>query len=172
MKGRDQVDLSARRWLRNDPHYYHYIQLPKSSYVTLLNYWRTQNFIFSCRLTCAHKIWHLKIIEQMECGNNKYPQIPLHFAWLAFQVFGFFLFLYEEHNLHFYQFYHIIRHPWWFTGKNLPANAGDVGLISLGQEDTLKKEMATHSSILAWEISWTEEPGGLQSMGHKDSDMT
>ena len=39
--------------------------------------------------------------------------------------------------------------------KNPPAAAGDVGLI-LGQEDTLAKEMATHSSILAWEIPWTE----------------
>ena len=36
---------------------------------------------------------------------------------------------------------------------------------SLGQEDPLEKEMATHSSILAWRIPWTEEPGGLQSMG-------
>ena len=36
---------------------------------------------------------------------------------------------------------------------------------SLGQEDPLKRKMATHSSILAWEIPWTEEPGGLQSMG-------
>ena len=36
---------------------------------------------------------------------------------------------------------------------------------SLGQEEPLKKEMATHSSILAWNILWTEEPGGLQSMG-------
>ena len=36
---------------------------------------------------------------------------------------------------------------------------------SLGPEDPLEKEMATHSSILAWEIPWTEEPGGLQSMG-------
>ena len=36
---------------------------------------------------------------------------------------------------------------------------------SLGQEDRLEKGMATHSSILAWEITWTEEPGGLQSMG-------
>ena len=42
---------------------------------------------------------------------------------------------------------------------------------SLGQED-LEKEMATHSSILAWEVSWTEECGGLQSMGHKESDTT
>ena len=38
---------------------------------------------------------------------------------------------------------------------------------SLGQEDSLEKEMATHSSILAWKIPWTEEPGGLQPMGHK-----
>ena len=38
-------------------------------------------------------------------------------------------------------------------------------LPSLGQEDPLEKEMATHSGILAWEIPWTEEPGGLQSMG-------
>ena len=42
----------------------------------------------------------------------------------------------------------------------------------LGQEDPLEKEMATHSSILAWKISWTEEPGGLQSMGSQESDMT
>ena len=40
---------------------------------------------------------------------------------------------------------------------------------SLGQEDTLQKEMVTHSSILAWEIPWTEEPGGLQSMGSQKS---
>ena len=44
---------------------------------------------------------------------------------------------------------------------------------SLGQEDPLEKEMATHSGVLAWEIPWTEEPGGLQSYGdHKESDMT
>ena len=42
---------------------------------------------------------------------------------------------------------------------------------SLGQEDPLEKEMVTHSSILAWEIPWTEEPGGLQSMGSQKSQM-
>ena len=49
--------------------------------------------------------------------------------------------------------------------KNLPANAGnrDVGSMP-GQEDPLEKGMASHSSILAWRIPWTEEPGGLQSM--------
>ena len=48
--------------------------------------------------------------------------------------------------------------------KNLPDNAGDTGLI-LESEDLLEKEIATHSSILAWEISWTEKLGKQQSMG-------
>ena len=44
---------------------------------------------------------------------------------------------------------------------------------SLGQEDPLEEDMATHSSILAWRIQWTEEPGGLYSpWGHKELDMT
>ena len=43
---------------------------------------------------------------------------------------------------------------------------------SLGQEDPLEKEMATYSGILAWGISWTEEPDGLQSVGHKELDTT
>ena len=48
--------------------------------------------------------------------------------------------------------------------KNLSAKQ-ETWVQSLGWEDPLEKEMATHSSILAWEILWTEEPGGLQSMG-------
>ena len=48
--------------------------------------------------------------------------------------------------------------------KNSPINAGDLGSI-LCQEDALEEGMATHSSILAWGIPWTEEPGGLQSTG-------
>jgi len=49
-------------------------------------------------------------------------------------------------------------------GKESACNTGDSGLIpELGRP--LEKEMATHSSILAWRIPWTEEPGGLQSMG-------
>ena len=50
------------------------------------------------------------------------------------------------------------------TVKNLPA-VQETWVRSLGWEDPLEKEMATHSSILAWKIPWTEEPGGLQSMG-------
>ena len=48
--------------------------------------------------------------------------------------------------------------------KNLPANAGDVGVQSLGQEDPLEEGMATYSNILGWRIPWTEKPGRLQSM--------
>ena len=56
--------------------------------------------------------------------------------------------------------------------KNLPAMQ-ETGVQSLGQEDPLKKEMATHFSILAWEIQWTEEPGGgLQSTGSQESDVS
>ena len=53
--------------------------------------------------------------------------------------------------------------PWWLqTVKNLPPNAGDL-VQSLVWEDALEEGMATHSSILAWSIPWTEEPGWLQS---------
>ena len=58
--------------------------------------------------------------------------------------------------------------------KNLPAiqEMQKTWVGSLGQEDPLEEEMATHSSILAWRISWTEEPGWLQSLDHKESDTT
>ena len=55
--------------------------------------------------------------------------------------------------------------------KNPPAMQ-ETQVQSLGQEDPLEKDMATHSSILVWGIPWTEEPGGLQSMGSQESDMT
>ena len=55
--------------------------------------------------------------------------------------------------------------------KRLPA-MWETWVRSLGQEDPLEKEMATHSSILAWRIPWTEEVGGLQSTGCKESDTT
>ena len=51
--------------------------------------------------------------------------------------------------------------------KNLPAKQ-ETWVKSLDQEDPLEKEMAIHSSTLAWEIPWTEESGGLQSMGLHD----
>ena len=61
--------------------------------------------------------------------------------------------------------------PWWLSVKNLPAMQ-ETRVPSLAWEDALEKEMATHSGILAWEIPWREEPGGLQSMGLQESDTT
>ena len=54
--------------------------------------------------------------------------------------------------------------------KNPPATQ-ETWVQSQRWEDPLEKEMATHSSILAWEITWTEEPGGLQSMGLQKSQI-
>ena len=57
---------------------------------------------------------------------------------------------------------------WWKTF--LPVQ--EMWVWSLGQEDPLEKETATHSSTFAWKIPWTQEPGGLQSMGRREPDMT
>ena len=64
--------------------------------------------------------------------------------------------------------------PWWCMVqrlKRLPARR-ETWVRSLGREDPLEKEMATHSRILAWRTPWTGELGGLQSTGHKESDTT
>ena len=55
--------------------------------------------------------------------------------------------------------------------ENSPAMQ-EMWVRSLGREDPLEKEMATHSSIPAWRIPWTEEPGGLQTMGSQELDMS
>ena len=68
--------------------------------------------------------------------------------------------------------------PWWFSGKESASvqEPQETWVRSPGQDDPLEKGMATHSSILAWRIPWTEEPHGLQSMGlqiveHNQSDL-
>ena len=65
-------------------------------------------------------------------------------------------------------FMHILGKPRWLSGKESACNAGDAGSIP-GLEDLLEKGMATHCSILAWEIPWTEEPRGVQSVGLQKS---
>ena len=74
-----------------------------------------------------------------------------------------------------YTYRHVYTYRQGFLGgsavKTLPANAGDKSSI-LGWEDPLEKELATHASVLVWEIPRTEEPGGLQSMGSQESDTT
>ena len=57
------------------------------------------------------------------------------------------------------------------VSKEYAGNSGDLG-SNPGWEDPLEKDMATHSSILAWIIPWTEEPGRLQSTGSQELDMT
>ena len=55
--------------------------------------------------------------------------------------------------------------PWWLRGQKNPPAMQETWVLSLGREDPLEEEMATHSSVLAWRIPGTEEPGGLQSVG-------
>ena len=57
----------------------------------------------------------------------------------------------------------------WPSGKESTAKQ-ETQVQSLGQEDPVEKGMASHSSILAQRIPWTEQPGGIQSMGHKELD--
>ena len=56
--------------------------------------------------------------------------------------------------------------PWWLSGKESVCDAGDR-VRSVGREDPLEEERATHFSILAWEIPWTEEPSGYSPWGPK-----
>ena len=73
--------------------------------------------------------------------------------------------LYGRKNWH--KVYYSMGFPGGSVGKESICNAGVTGssVPSLGREDPLKEGMATHFSILAWRISWTEKPGGLQSIG-------
>ena len=59
--------------------------------------------------------------------------------------------------------------PWWLSCTEICLPMQEMQVWPLGQEDPLEKETATHSCILAWEIPWTEDPGGLQSMGLQKS---
>ena len=61
--------------------------------------------------------------------------------------------------------------PWWLNGKESACSAGDAGSIP-GSGRPLKNKMATHASILAWEIPWTEDRGRLHSTGHQESVTT
>ena len=69
---------------------------------------------------------------------------------------------------------YVISFPSGTVVKNPSANAGDAGVIGSvpGSGRSLEEEMANHSSILTWEILWTKEPGGLQSMGSIELDTT
>ena len=112
------------------------------------------------RLIIYHKMSTCRTIPELKkCGNvfntsevppNHYLSSPLKilFPWLLWKSL----------------LYYICTFPGGSVVKNPPA-MHETWVRSLGQEDPLEKGMATHSNILAWRISWTEEPGGLQFMG-------
>ena len=85
-------------------------------------------------------------------------------------------FIHTHTHTHTHTYMYIYLHVYLFLGaslvaqmvKNLPA-VQEMQVQFLGQEDPLEKEMATHSSILAWRIPWTEEPDGLELMGSQKS---
>ena len=94
------------------------------------------------------------------------------FAWVSVALqlpehLVLFISLYFSHSKRWYLYYGF-NSPVAQTVKNLPTMQ-ETWVWSLGQEDPLEERMATHSSILAWEIPWTEKPGGLQSMGSQKS---
>ena len=68
--------------------------------------------------------------------------------------------------------YSLVGLPCWLSGKKIHLPMQETWVRSMDQEDPLEKEMATHSSILAGEIPWAEEPEGLQPMGSQELDMT
>ena len=98
----------------------------------------------------------------------------MHIIYIYIYIFIIYIFIYilfyicilYLYLIYIYIYTHTHTHKWGFPGgtvvKNSPANARDIGSIP-GWGRSPEEEMATHSSILAWKIPWTEEPGGLQS---------
>ena len=113
----------------------------------------------------VHGILQARILE--------WVAIPFSRASSQFrdQPADFFFFTTEPPGKPYFYTYFVVVHQHWVEAsllaqmvKNLPV-MWETGVRSLGQEDPLEKEMATRSSILAWETLWIEEPGELQSMG-------
>ena len=98
-------------------------------------------------------------------NDHRYVGLPLGF--LSNSIDLYFCFCYSNIVFSFVALYYVWGLPWWLSVvKNLLANAGDMGSI-IGWEDPMEKEMATHSSILAWEIPWIQNPGWYSPQGCK-----
>ena len=122
--------------------------------------------LIPCRNNCLLTTG-LSYSEQYKLRLRMLQQIILHCIYLMLAVY--------EMPCHLRKYIYLtLRNKWASlslvaqTVKNLPVMR-ETRVRSLGGEDPLAKEMATHSSILAWRISWTEEPGRLQSMGLQKS---
>ena len=112
---------------------------PSRCYFSTLIWWWLQIYLYFCTSS-----WILKLDGQLLLCSS-FRMYPGHFP-LTFGL------------------------PWWLSQlvNSLPVMQ-ETRIQSLGREDPLKKEMATHSNIFAWESPWTEEPGGLQSMAFPES---
>ena len=150
-------------------------------------YWREYPFplAYSCRVSLGLFLgslfssvglclfWWLLLLCYFKSGSVMSPALFFLKTFLALQdllwfhtKFRIVLFIWKNSTEILME---IMLNLHWFlpvaqTVKNLPA-MWETWVWSLGQEDSLEKGTATHSSILAWEFPWTEEPGGLQSMG-------
>ena len=130
----------------------------------ICNFERHHHIVFCCSCTTLYtyrnimstyfltsfSIWYQKLMKTNTVNHNFW------LLWPYFYIFALLVFFnWSVVNLGF---------PGGSVVKNPPA-IPETWVRSLGQEDPLEKELASHSSIFAWEIPWTEEPGGLQSMG-------
>ena len=105
--------------------------------------------------TCACSVWFILCVK---FKNLMYHQLCLYLLLQHLCLLTKFTFIFMD--VHSLGLASLVTQ----SVKNLPA-VQDTGVRSLDWEHPLEKEMATHSSILAWKIAWTEEPGGLQSTG-------
>ena len=115
-------------------------------------------------------------LTNIKCLENVSVVHYSYYLWPLVLFCAFYLCLIRVHRLHIVSMTHQLRsHSWSLHNLpkflfGIPFNIDlpamwETQFQSLGQEDPLEKEMATHSSILAWRIPWIEEPGRLQSMG-------
>ena len=119
------------------------------------------DFIKWFYFTMCNALWYILFFSVLLWPLKITNHIPLDLFHV--QVFGYMLNFEKHYSLGAFLVAQLVR--------NLPA-VQETWVQSLGWEDTLEKEMATHSSILAWKISWTEEPGWVQPMGRKESGTT
>ena len=129
---------------------------PKSIVYIRVHTWCTSIGLDKCIMIWVH---HYNVIEYFHC-----PKTPLCSTYLSISppLVLYFMFIFTFHKT--FKYFRAWGFPGGSVVKNPPTKAGDTGMI-LEWGRSLEEEMATHSSILAWEIPWTEEPGGLQSVG-------
>ena len=108
---------------------------------------------------------HVELHSLFSSANPNISQCPDEFALLQENIPYFFSPISSLFLVFFFFLNPFRDFPGGSVVKNPSANAGEMQVQSLRWEDPLEKEMASHSSILVWEIPWTEEPGRLQSVG-------